>query len=165
MKYNEIDVDFLRRVELLAREGHKGQTRKDGEDFINHPARVVYNLLCRSAQYMNSEEFHVLIALGWLHDLIEDTDFTLEEIEVLYGKEISSRLDLLTKRDNEDYYEYGERIIQSNDTLVYLVKLCDLGDNLSKIGDGVFSKEKEDKLKKRWEWLRKELYDNLQVWW
>ena len=161
VKYSELDLKFIRRAELLSREYHKNQTRKDGEPFINHPARVVFRLMCDYTRYFNAEEIKILIVLGWLHDIIEDTDITLEEIELLFGEEISNRLDALTRRDSEDYYQYGDRLIANGDKIVYLVKYADLRDNLSKIGDGAFSFEVETKLNNRWNWLRLQLHSRI----
>jgi len=167
MMRHDIDINLIKRTELLATEGHKHQTRKSGEPFIEHPMRVVEHL----DKYMldnlvDSERFYtvynVLIPLGWLHDLVEDTDFILEDVEVLYGKEISSRLEYLTRdKSKEDYFEYGTRIMSSKDKLVYLVKLADLKDNLNSVGDGAFSTPIENKLRMRWEWLQFHLLDKI----
>ena len=163
---NQIDVNMIERAKLLATEYHKEQTRKNGDPFIIHPTRIVDKLL-------NSDDsreciikykyldYNILGVLGWLHDVVEDTEFKLEEAELLFGPEISSRIDVLTRRDNEDYFDYGNRVLYSKNRLVYLVKLADIEDNLDSIGDGAFNKKKENRLAMRWEWLRFHLLNNL----
>ena len=166
IRNDDIDLNLIERTRLLASEGHKEQQRKCGEPFINHPERIVKALdKYMQDNLIDSKNFYryynTVIPLGWMHDLVEDTPFKLEEIELLFGTEISDRLDLLTKRDDEDYFDYGNRILYSKNKLVYLVKLADLDDNLNSVGDGVFSKKVENKLAMRWEWLRFHLLNNL----
>jgi len=156
---NGFDEGLMERTKLFATEAHKDQVRKNGSAFITHPERVCRILAKRETEDFGPAQdfyynYNITIALAWLHDVVEDTEFTLEEVEVLYGKEISERLDVLTRRDNETYLDYGNRISCVKDRLVKLVKLADLEDNLGSVGDGAFPKEKEDRLRIRWEWLQ-----------
>lgn len=143
-------MDKIKSAKEFAIKQHINQKRADGEDFINHPHRIVSSLMNDYNYNFGDSDFNTLIVLGWLHDVVEDTDTTLKEIEDLFGRNISSRLDFLTRREEESYEIYGKRLLDNEDHLVLLVKHADLRDNLSKIGDGVFSKKKEQMLKERW---------------
>ncbi len=156
------------KAELFAKEAHKEQFRKGGEPFINHARRVVNTLsnlpdwaLGRGRQADVNR--YVAMTIGWLHDVVEDTEFRLEDIEVTFGKDISTRVDYLTRRKNEDYFEYGQRLLSCKDRVIFEVKLADLEDNLGAVGDGAFSKEVENKLQMRWEWLRFKILKELEV--
>jgi (p)ppGpp synthase/HD superfamily hydrolase len=63
-------------AEQLARRAHQGQMRKDGVAYIAHPERVAHSLAAAGFDDLT-------IAAGWLHDTLEDTDTTKEEIEAL----------------------------------------------------------------------------------
>jgi len=164
MKTNN-NPEIIERARLLATEAHKNQTRKNGDAYITHPERVfkIFEKYPRKKLGENwFEDAYIGLSLCWLHDVVEDTDFILEDIEVLFGKEISSRLDILTRREKESYYDYGIRLLESKDKIVYLVKLADIEDNLNSVGDGAFSKEIENNLRLRWEWLEQKINASLR---
>ena len=164
MKTDDFDLEMLDRARTLAYRGHKGQTRKNGDAFITHPERIVKAISNYTRGEFGPEKdyyknYNIAIMLGWLHDLVEDTDVQLKGIETLFGTEISTRLEVLTRKKGESYFDYGNRVYNSKDRLVYLVKLTDLNDNLNSVGDGAFPKETEDALRIRWEWLRMKLIE------
>ena len=103
----------------ISYEAHAGQYRKNGfYPYIVHPLRV-------SNQF--SDYFRKTISL--LHDVVEDTDVTMEQLEDHFPKEITEVLKLLTKKKGADYGEYIERI--SENEIAIEIKIADIIDNLS----------------------------------
>ena len=101
----------------IAFEAHKGQVDKSGKDYINHPLTV--------ASYCNSEDERI-VAL--LHDVVEDTNVTLEELSKIFDSNIIEALKLLTHIDDEPYLEYVARIKENK--LAKAVKIADLTHNM-----------------------------------
>ena len=86
----EADVGKIERAYLVALEGHAGQTRASGEPYISHPLNVAWILT----------ELHLddtTIAAALLHDVVEDTLFTLDEIEDMFGADMALLIDGVTK--------------------------------------------------------------------
>lgn len=107
---------------LLATQAHAGQVDKAGRDYIDHPARVASRLL--------ETNDPVLIAVAWLHDVLEDCPGYEHEVRNLLPDAAWVALTKLTRKpgqDAADYYE-GIRI----DPIARIVKLADIGDNLSR---------------------------------
>lgn len=106
----------------IAWEAHNGQFRRDGfTAYIAHPARV--------AQRLKNEDEEV-IAAAWLHDVLEDTKVTVEQLrEHSIPESVIEAVVLLTKRDGEDYFVYLHRL-RRND-IARKVKVADMLDNLS----------------------------------
>ncbi len=105
----------------LAAQLHRGQMYPSvqGEPFILHPLRVML-------QVESDEERIVAV----LHDVIEDTDCTLDNLRHLgYSGRVLDALDRLTQRNGEAYESYIARI--KNDPVARQVKLADLADNLA----------------------------------
>ena len=75
----KVDVEKARHFATVK---HKGQLRKDGEPYITHPIRVA-NIIKDIKP--GSKRLDALIAAGYLHDTLEDTDTTLTELEQLFG--------------------------------------------------------------------------------
>ena len=101
----------------LAYEKHQGQFDKSGIPYIFHP----YHL----AEQMDTEDA-CIVAL--LHDIIEDTDTTFEDLEKYnFGENVIESLKLLTHDKKIDYYEYINNL--SSNTLAVKVKLADLKHN------------------------------------
>ncbi len=85
-----MNKSITQQAEQLARLAHQGQLRKDGMPYITHPKRVV-DLL---KKHNFGEE---IIAAGWLHDVVEDTDVTSSQIRQQFGVEISSLVDAVSE--------------------------------------------------------------------
>ena len=133
-------------AKLIAEVAHKRQTRLDGTSYINHPSHMVKlyeDLVQIYRNDFDSDEIYGLdlpydgvIEVCWLHDVIEDTEYTLEEIEDIYIKQdlgryfdiyIKNPLILITHIKSEPYPIYTEKVCQNN--ISALVKFLDLYDN------------------------------------
>ncbi|NMM96005.1 guanosine-3',5'-bis(diphosphate) 3'-pyrophosphohydrolase [Bifidobacterium sp. DSM 109960] len=121
---------MLERAERLARLRHAGQTDKGGAEYWRHPARVSAG--CRSGE--------AKIA-GWLHDLLEDTGTTADELlELGFSEAVVRAVELDTRRDGEDYMAYIRAILAACDAadpatrhagrIAREVKMSDLRDNM-----------------------------------
>lgn len=109
---------MLGKAIVIAKIKHKEQFDKGGQPYIYHPLRVMLNL---------TDENDMICAV--LHDVIEDTDTTLDDLrQEGFSEEIITALDCLTRRENESYMQYINRI-KTND-IAKRVKLKDLEDNM-----------------------------------
>ena len=102
---------------LIALDAHQGQKRSDGDPYISHPLRV--------AHYLN-ERYEKIVAL--LHDVLEDSDFTEEDLKEI-SPFIAEKVKILTHKEDEDYFDYIRRI--KKDDLCAKIKLLDIIDNLT----------------------------------
>ncbi len=84
------NVDLIVRAYELAREAHEGQKRASGEEYIIHPLNVAYIL-----SDIHLDEAAISAAL--LHDVVEDTTFTIEEMQEKFGDEVALLIDGVTK--------------------------------------------------------------------
>ena len=108
---------YLGRAIELAKQHHEGQTDKAGNPYIEHPLRVMN-------QVESKEEKIVAV----LHDIVEDTDISLNDLRNEgFSEEVVSAVECLTKQDGENYDSYIERI--SFNPLAVKIKLADLEDN------------------------------------
>ena len=102
----------------IATQAHEGQSDKAGDPYILHPLRVMMK--------MTTEAERITAVL---HDVIEDTDWTIERLRREgFHTEILDALDCLTKEDCEEYGEFIERV--KLNPLAVKVKMADLEDNL-----------------------------------
>ena len=128
-------TDDVQNALELSIEAHKGQFRKSGEPYVIHPILVAV-----ITAYFSNDEHMVIAAL--LHDVVEDTDTTLEEIEEVFGKDVAHIVNGLTKITEIREYElisskddtkllysaltFRKMLIASiDDVRVMVVKLCD----------------------------------------
>lgn len=108
----------IEKCQLLAIMAHKGQKDKGGTPYINHPAWV--------AEHVKGEDEK---CVAWLHDVIEDTDFTLSELKCLgLPQRVIEAVDVITKKQDEDYRTYILRV--KNNETARKVKLEDLRHNM-----------------------------------
>lgn len=103
---------------ILAALAHEGQVDKGGQPYILHPLRVM--LLVERLD-------EKIVAV--LHDVVEDTELTLEDIENRYNKEISEAVDSVSRRNDESYNKFIERSYMN--PIGRIVKIADIKDNLN----------------------------------
>lgn len=101
----------------IAQKAHAGQVDKAGKDYILHPMTV--------ASYMDTDTEK---AIAYLHDVLEDTDVTVDALREIFPNEIVDTLITLTHRKDESYFEYIQRVSKSK--LAKKVKVADLLHNL-----------------------------------
>ena len=128
----DADLELIQRAYLVAREGHAGQTRASGEPYINHPLNV-------AAILTELQLDDTTIAAALLHDVVEDTLFTLDEITDMFGDEIALLIDGVTKigkiyfknKEQQQIEAYRKLIIATaKDLRVILIKLADRLHNM-----------------------------------
>ena len=131
---NPEDQDMIRRAYEFAKERHTGQFRRSGEPYIQHPIEVAY--ICAR---LGSGP--ATIASAFLHDVVEDTDTSIEEIERNFGPEVAKLVNSLTKiqrmklshMEAEDFEAEDHRKIllgMAQDIRVIIIKLADRLHNL-----------------------------------
>lgn len=131
--YNpNVDEAEIRSAYELAKVNHQGQKRNSGEDYIIHPLHVAMILAD-----MNMDS--ATIIAGLLHDTIEDTSVTYEDIEKKFGKEIAELVDGVTKLKKLNYKSKAEKqaenirkmvLAMAKDIRVIIVKLADRLHNM-----------------------------------
>jgi guanosine-3',5'-bis(diphosphate) 3'-pyrophosphohydrolase len=134
--YNpEFDRVLLERAFLFASEAHEGQQRRSGEPFIAHPVGVA-----RVLADLHLDDTTLAAAL--LHDVVEDTDVTIEEVRAEFGEEITRLVEGVTKltrihfqsREQAQAENYRKMIVaMAQDPGVILIKLADRLHNMRTI--------------------------------
>jgi GTP diphosphokinase / guanosine-3',5'-bis(diphosphate) 3'-diphosphatase len=135
-EYNpDVDRELLARAFRFAAKAHAGQQRRSGEEFIHHPYSVAR--ICSELQ-LDDET----IAAALLHDVVEDTEVTLDEVTAEFGEEIAQLVDGVTKltrvhfqsREQAEAENYRKMILaMAQDPGVILIKLADRLHNLRTI--------------------------------
>lgn len=137
LHYEPEQVEELDHAVDVATEAHKGQKRRSGEPYIIHPIAVASTLIDWGMDIDS-------VIAGILHDIVEDTDTSLEKIESLFGKEVSFLVDGVTKVSQaragmQDLTEYLPQtkdnlskllIAVGQDVRVIIIKLADRLHNL-----------------------------------
>jgi guanosine-3',5'-bis(diphosphate) 3'-pyrophosphohydrolase len=134
--YNpEVDRDLLERAYVFACEAHESQQRRSGEAFINHPlgvARILAEL----------RQDDATIATALVHDVVEDTDATIEEVRDELGEEVARLVEGVTKltrihfqsREQTQAENYRKMIVaMAQDQRVIVIKLADRLHNMRTI--------------------------------
>lgn len=130
--YNPDEIENVKKAYELAKEAHKDQKRESGEPYIIHPLNVCMNLTKFSADGAS-------LVAGMLHDVVEDTDYTLEDIEKEFGSDAAHLVDGVTKISNLHFNTKDDatnanirRLINSlnDDVRIIIIKLCDRLHNM-----------------------------------
>ena len=126
------NLDLIRRAYEIAQKAHQGQTRVSGEAYIIHPLHVAEILT----------ELHlddVTISAALLHDVVEDTTYTLDQMKELFGEEVAMLIDGVTKLGRLQYKSKEEAQLESyrkmflamaKDIRVIMIKLADRLHNM-----------------------------------
>jgi guanosine-3',5'-bis(diphosphate) 3'-pyrophosphohydrolase len=130
--YPDAKIDLVRKAHEFATHAHRNQKRSSGDPYIIHPTEVAQTLAELKLDLSS-------IITGLLHDTVEDTDATLEEIEKLFGKDVSELVDGVTKLNKITFKTSEEKqaenfrkmvLAMSKDIRVILIKLCDRLNNM-----------------------------------
>lgn len=107
------------RAELFAKSIHANQVDKAGKPYIEHLQAVVNNLV---------EPSEEMVAVAWLHDSVEDTEQSIDDLTYYFGKDVAEAVRAITKVDGEHYDEYLARV--KNNPIARQVKIADLTHNM-----------------------------------
>ena len=132
----EDDWQFVKRAYFLAKEAHKGVRRRSGEPYIIHPIEVALI----AVREIGLGKKSVVAAL--LHDVVEDTDYTVEDIARIFSPKIASMVDGLTKMagvfnsKSSEQAEYFRKVLLtlSDDVRVIIIKIADRLHNMRTLG-------------------------------
>ncbi len=133
---NEEDANSVKKAFFFAKEAHKGVRRKSGEPYITHPIAVAHVVVDEIGLGVKA------VIASLLHDVVEDTEYTVEDIESMYGAKIASMVDGLTKMSgvfNADTSQQAESfrkvlLTLSDDVRVILIKIADRLHNMRTLG-------------------------------
>lgn len=127
-----VSEDTGKAVRFAAKK-HRKQTRSDGTPYISHPVRVAQYV----KNYKKSHNLDALISAAYLHDTIEDTDTTHEDLKKLFGGLVASLVKELTSDEKEierlGKTEYMSRKMAGMSSWALVVKLADRLDNVQDI--------------------------------
>ncbi|MEU0100607.1 HD domain-containing protein [Streptomyces sp. NPDC006267] len=142
----DADLTILRRAYVLAESSHRGQTRKSGEPYITHPLAVTLILAELGAETTT-------LTASLLHDTVEDTEVTLDQVREQFGAEVCYLVDGVTKLEKVDYGAAAEPetfrkmlVATGNDVRVMSIKLADRLHNMRTLG--VMRPEKQARIAK-----------------
>ena len=126
-------IDIITKAFNFARQAHKGVRRLSGEPYIMHPIAVA-QIACEEMGLGSTS-----ICSALLHDVVEDTDYTVEDIENIFGSKIAQIVDGLTKISGGIFGEHASAqaenfkkllLMMSDDIRVILIKICDRLHNM-----------------------------------
>ncbi|GAA2610235.1 MULTISPECIES: RelA/SpoT family protein [Streptomyces] len=142
----DADLEPLRHAYVLAESSHRGQMRKSGEPYITHPLAVTLILAELGAETTT-------LTASLLHDTVEDTDVTLDQVRDQFGEEVRYLVDGVTKLEKVDYGAAAESetfrkmlVATGNDVRVMSIKLADRLHNMRTLG--VMRPEKQERIAK-----------------
>ncbi|MGW2444183.1 RelA/SpoT family protein [Streptomyces sp. NPDC001675] len=142
----DADLEPLRRAYVLAESSHRGQMRKSGEPYITHPLAVTLILAELGAETTT-------LTASLLHDTVEDTDVTLDQVREEFGEEVRYLVDGVTKLEKVDYGAAAEPetfrkmlVATGSDVRVMSIKLADRLHNMRTLG--VMRPEKQARIAK-----------------
>lgn len=133
--HEEKNIHLIEKAFLIAKEKHDGQMRKSGEPYVQHPLEVAYILT-------NLHAGPSTIAAGLLHDVLEDTDMTKEEMALEFNKDVAEIVDGVTKISKLKYMTKEKALAHNHEKLllamakdirVVLVKIADRLHNMRTI--------------------------------
>ncbi|WP_406372273.1 HD domain-containing protein [Streptomyces sp. NBC_01550] len=142
----DADLSVLHKAYVLAESSHRGQMRKSGEPYITHPLAVTLILAELGAETTT-------LTASLLHDTVEDTDVTLDQVREQFGEEVCYLVDGVTKLEKVDYGAAAEPetfrkmlVATGDDVRVMSIKLADRLHNMRTLG--VMRPEKQARIAK-----------------
>ncbi|MEV4331177.1 HD domain-containing protein [Streptomyces sp. NPDC049597] len=142
----DADLAQLHKAYVLAESSHRGQFRKSGEPYITHPLAVTLILAELGAETTT-------LTASLLHDTVEDTEVTLDQVKAEFGAEVAYLVDGVTKLEKVDYGAAAEPetfrkmlVATGNDVRVMSIKLADRLHNMRTLG--VMRPEKQARIAK-----------------
>jgi (p)ppGpp synthase/HD superfamily hydrolase len=129
-------MSIIRDAYELAKEAHDGQKRWDGSSYFENHIEKVVELLYEKrmglpGNWGSTAVFECLVAAAYLHDTVEDTHITLEDLKVQFPILVVELVEIVTKQENEDYFAFIMRINGSSNYGAKVLKVCDITHNLS----------------------------------
>ncbi|MBQ9012441.1 MAG: bifunctional (p)ppGpp synthetase/guanosine-3',5'-bis(diphosphate) 3'-pyrophosphohydrolase [Bacilli bacterium] len=150
-RYTNDEIDMICKAHKIALEKHKGVFRKSGEPYITHPINVAYLLVIYGFDAKS-------VIAGLLHDTVEDTSYTLDDIKRDFGSDVAILVDGVTKMTDakflsteEKQKENHKKILESMliDARIVAIKLCDRLHNMITLRYMSDEKTKEKSLETR----------------
>jgi len=132
----EADISLIQRAYVFSAQSHEGQVRLSGEPYLSHPLEVAYLLAQMGLD-------PVAVACGLLHDTVEDTHATLDDLDEIFGEEVTDIINGVTKLsqisfdkkiDQQAEYIRKMMLAMAKDIRVILVKLADRVHNMRTLG-------------------------------
>src|ERR1700712_928680 len=125
LHHPKADLSLIERAYSVAERAHSGQKRRSGEPYITHPVAVAQILADLGIGTKT-------VAAALLHDTVEDTDYTLNDLRAEFGDEVAMLVDGVTKLDKVKYGESAQAetvrkmiVAMSKDIRVLIIKLAD----------------------------------------
>lgn len=135
------ETSLRARADAFAEKAHAGQVDKSGAPYIEHPRRV--------AQYLIEDfEDEVTVVIGLLHDVVEDTDVSLDDIELEFGTEVRLGVDAMTKRKGESLEDYCARVRLNERARA--VKRKDVKDNTDPVRAALLDGKTRERLERKY---------------
>lgn len=113
----------LEKAYTLSKKLHSGQVDRAGKPYFNHIQRVFKSI----RKQFPTDDSLAIVAL--LHDSVEDTPMSISQIKKLFGDEISRSINAISKKSNEEYSSYLNRVKVNK--MARIVKIADIKDNLN----------------------------------
>ena len=136
---NDEDWNFIKRAFFLAKEAHEGVRRRSGEPYLLHPIAVAKIVIDEIGLGVKS----VVAAL--LHDVVEDTEYTVEDMERIFGAKIAglTKMSGVFNADTSEQAEYFRKVLLtlSDDVRVILIKIADRLHNMRTLGSMPLNKQ------------------------
>jgi len=128
------EKDIVKDAKELAKKLHEGMTDKYGNPYFEHLERVADRVWEMEYDMVDeTSEINLYVAAAYLHDVIEDTDYSVKELTDKFGETIAEAVKLLTRDKEETYADYVIGIKKSvflEGKIARVVKLADLFDHL-----------------------------------
>lgn len=133
---SKVQVDLLKHAYIVARDAHDGQMRSSGDPYITHPVAVALNL---AKMHLD----HETLMAALLHDVIEDTELTKEDLAKLFGDTVAELVEGVSKLDKLEFDNKEEMQAENfrkmvlamvQDIRVILIKLADRTHNMRTLG-------------------------------